>query len=145
MRTRMLFAEALRSLRASASTTLAATMTVLIGMFLLGLFIALGSWVVSWSDHVKKEVIVKVFFCTQMSCGYEASSAQINAVAAKLHADPQVKNFTFVSQEEALKRTVLVGHERSQRRAVVVRSHRREAPAAERRDASPPRREPPPR
>jgi cell division transport system permease protein len=100
----MLFAEALRSLRASASTTVAATMTVLIGMFLLGLFIALGSWVVSWSDHVKKEVIVKVFFCTQMSCGYEASSAQINAVAAKLHADPRVKTFTFVSQEEALKR-----------------------------------------
>ena len=37
-------------------------MTVLIGMFLLGLFIALGSWVVSWTDHVKKEVVVKVFF-----------------------------------------------------------------------------------
>ena len=100
----MLLAEALRSLRASASTTLAATMTVLIGMFLLGLFIALGTWVVSWSNHVKKEVIVKVFFCTPGSCGYEASTPQINAVAAKLRADPHVKNFTFVSQEEALKR-----------------------------------------
>jgi cell division transport system permease protein len=100
----MLFAEALRSLRASASTTLAATMTVLIGMFLLGLFIALGSWVVSWSDHVKKEVVVRVFFCTRMSCGYDATTPQINAVAAKLRADPRVKDFTFVSREEALKR-----------------------------------------
>ncbi|HEX6699740.1 MAG TPA: permease-like cell division protein FtsX [Gaiellaceae bacterium] len=100
----MLFAEAFRSLRASASTTLAATMTVLIGMFLLGLFIALGTWVVSWSDHVKKEVIVKVYFCTPMSCGYEATPAQINAVAAKLNADPHVKTFDFVSEQEALKR-----------------------------------------
>jgi cell division transport system permease protein len=100
----MLFAEALRSLRASASTTLAATMTVLIGMFLLGLFIALGSWVVSWSDHVKKEVVVRVFFCTRMSCGYDASTQQINAVATKLRADPHVKDFSFVSRDEALKR-----------------------------------------
>jgi cell division transport system permease protein len=100
----MLFAEALRSIRASASTTLAATMTVLIGMFLLGLFIALGTWVVSWSNHVKKEVIVRVFFCTRMSCGYEASNAQINAVKRKLDNDPNVKSYTFVSQQEALKR-----------------------------------------
>ena len=37
-------------------------MTVLIGMFLLGLFIALGTWVLSWSDHVKNELQVKVYF-----------------------------------------------------------------------------------
>ena len=98
MRARMLVSEALRSLRASASTTLAATMTVLIGMFLLGLLIALGTWVVSWSHHVKKEVIVKVYF-TQ-----DASAKQINAVAAKLDRDPRVKKYTFVSKEEALAR-----------------------------------------
>jgi len=94
----MLVSEALRSLRASASTTLAATMTVLIGMFLLGLLIALGTWVVSWSAHVKKEVIVKVYF-TQ-----DASAKQINAVAAKLDQDPRVKKYTFVSKDEALAR-----------------------------------------
>jgi cell division transport system permease protein len=98
MRARMLVSEALRSLRASASTTLAATMTVLIGMFLLGVLIALGTWVVSWSHHVKKEVIVKVYF-TQ-----DASAKQINAVAAKLDRDPRVKKYTFVSKEEALAR-----------------------------------------
>jgi cell division transport system permease protein len=94
----MLVSEALRSLRASASTTLAATMTVLIGMFLLGVLIALGTWVVSWSHHVKKEVIVKVYF-TQ-----DASAKQINAVAAKLDRDPRVEKYTFVSKEEALAR-----------------------------------------
>jgi cell division transport system permease protein len=100
----MLLAEALRSIRASASTTLAATMTVLIGMFLLGLLIALGSWVVAWSEDVKKEVIVKVFFCTQETCGREATAAQINTVASRLEADPRVRDVTFVSKEEALTR-----------------------------------------
>ena len=56
MRLRLVFSEALGSLGANLSTTVAATMTVLIGMFLLGLFIALGTWVLSWSDHVKKEL-----------------------------------------------------------------------------------------
>ena len=102
MRAQMLVSEALRSLRASASTTLAATMTVLIGMFLLGMLIGLGSWVVSWSDHVKKEVIVKVFFCVDTTCGREATAAEINAVAAKLQSDPRVKNVKFVSRAEAL-------------------------------------------
>jgi cell division transport system permease protein len=77
---------------------------VLIGMFLLGLLIALGSWVVSWSENVKKEVVVKVFFCTPDTCGQEASPAQINAVRAKLEGDPRVRRVTFVSKDEALAR-----------------------------------------
>jgi len=85
-------------LGANLSTTIAATMTVLIGMFLLGLFIALGSWVVSWSDHVKRELLVKVFYAQT------AKEAQINDVRAQLDADPRVKSVTFVSAEEALDR-----------------------------------------
>ena len=42
-RFKLLVSEAWRSLGANLSTTVAATMTVLIGMFLLGLFIALGT------------------------------------------------------------------------------------------------------
>jgi cell division transport system permease protein len=72
-------------------------MTVLIGMFLLGLFIALGSWVVSWTDHVKKEVLVKVFF------ERDAGEAQINAVKAKLTAMPEVTKIVYVSPDDALK------------------------------------------
>ena len=44
-RLRLVVAEAFRSLGANLSTTIAATMTVLIGMFLLGLFVLLGTWV----------------------------------------------------------------------------------------------------
>jgi cell division transport system permease protein len=102
-RFKLLFSEAIRSLGANLSTTIAATMTVLIGMFLLGLFIALGTWVVSWSNHVKKELLVKVYFCTTVSCGKEATPTQMNAVRAKLLTNPHVKSLTFVSKEDAFK------------------------------------------
>ena len=59
---KLVVSEAFRSIGSNISTSFAATMTVLIGMFLLGLLIALGSWVVSWSDHVKDQLEVKVFF-----------------------------------------------------------------------------------
>ena len=99
MRLRLLLSESLRSLTANLSTTVAATMTVLIGMFLLGLFIALGTWVVSWSNHVKKEVIVKVYFAPG------ASDSQIRSVNTTLDAEPRfVKQVAFVSKEEALTR-----------------------------------------
>ena len=58
----MLFSEAWASIRMNLSTTFAATMTVLIGMCLLGLFIALGTWVLSWSNHVQRELQVHVYF-----------------------------------------------------------------------------------
>jgi len=99
VRLRLLFSESLRSLTASLSTTVAATMTVLIGMFLLGLFLALGSWVVSWSNHVKKEVIVKVYFAPG------ATDGQIRTVSSTLDDESRfVKDVQFVSKEEALQR-----------------------------------------
>jgi cell division transport system permease protein len=88
--------EAVRSIGANISTTVAATMTVLIGMFLLGLFIALFSWVNSWTDHVRKDVLVKVFFVQ------DANSKQINAVQSKLLTFPETKTAVFISKEAAL-------------------------------------------
>lgn len=100
MRTKLFFAEALRSIGANLSTTVAATMTVLIGMFLLGLFIALFSWVNSWTDHVRKDVQVKVFFVQQP----DASQAEINAVRAQLLSFPETKKVVFISKADALAR-----------------------------------------
>ena len=108
MRFRIILAEAWRSLVSNVSTTVAATMTVLIGMFLLGLFIALGSWVVSWSNHVKRDVQVKVFFCTEHTCDAEVKDSEIDKVRIWLEKDPRIKDtpaaITFVSKEEALER-----------------------------------------
>ncbi len=104
MRLKLLFSESVRSLGANLSTTIAATMTVLIGMFLLGLFIALGSWAQAFGDHQKEKLLVKVYFCTESTCKQEASDQQINAVRAKLDSDPLVKNVVWVSKAEALDR-----------------------------------------
>jgi cell division transport system permease protein len=101
-RVRLIVSESLRSLGANLSTTLAATVTVLIGMFLLGLFIAFGTWVVSWSDHVKRELVVHVYYCTDDTCAKEASSAQMNEAARIAGASPLVKNVQFVSKRDAL-------------------------------------------
>jgi cell division transport system permease protein len=101
-RLKLIFTESLRSLGANASTTLAATVTVLIGMFLLGLFIAFGTWVVSWSNHVKKELVVHVYYCTTDTCAKEATQQQMDQVANSATASPLVKKIEFVSKQDAL-------------------------------------------
>jgi cell division transport system permease protein len=98
MRLRMLLGEAVRSLGANVSTTFAATMTVLIGMFLLGLFIAFATYAHSWSDHVKKELVVKVFF------NRDTPAAHVEAVRVKLESDGRVKRIEFISAAEGLRR-----------------------------------------
>jgi cell division transport system permease protein len=101
-RFKLIVTESLRSLGANVSTTLAATVTVLIGMFLLGLFIAFGSWVVSWSNHVKKELVVHVYYCTNDTCAKEATTKQMNSIANLASQSPLVKRVIPVSKEQAL-------------------------------------------
>jgi cell division transport system permease protein len=99
VRAKLFVGEAIRSIGANLSTTVAATMTVLIGMFLLGLFIALGSWVLSWTNQVEEGVVVKVFF------EQDASPQQVNAVKLTLtEMDDLVpaNGIKFVSKEDAI-------------------------------------------
>ena len=99
VRTKLFVGEAIRSIGANLSTTVAATMTVLIGMFLLGLFIALGSWVLSWTNRVEEGVVVKVFF------EQGASPQQLNAVRLTLTEMDDVippNGIKFVSKEDAI-------------------------------------------
>ena len=102
MRFRVVVAEAWRSLTASLSTTLAAALTVLIGMFLVGLLIAFWTFADSWSNKQKEKLVVKVFFCTRDTCEQEATASQINVVRAKLDSDSRVKSDQFVAKSEAL-------------------------------------------
>jgi cell division transport system permease protein len=96
-RFKLLMSEAFRSIGANKSTTLAAAVTVLVGMFLLGVFIGLGTWLVSWSDSKKKELAVHTFIRD------EASSKQVNELRVFLESDPRVKSAVFISKEQALK------------------------------------------
>ena len=97
-RIRVVFAEALRSIGANVSTTVASALSVLIGMFLIGVFIGLGTWLVSWSDEKKKELAVHVFIADS------ATSKQINGLRVHLESDPRVKpgGITFCSKDCAL-------------------------------------------
>lgn len=100
-RFRMVIGEAFRSLRASMSTTVAASMTVLVAMLVLGTTIGLGTWLLSYSDHIKKQLVVTVYFKTAPP----ETAAQINAITKKF--DPRVNELvskiTFVSKKQALK------------------------------------------
>src|SRR5207253_2069723 len=95
-RTKLLLSEAVRSLGANVSTTAAATMTVLIGMFLLGFLIGLATWGISLGDHYKRQLEVKVYF------DRNATQSQINAVRTRLRSDSQVKSVAFISAEKGL-------------------------------------------
>ncbi len=97
-RFKLLLSEAVRSLFANVSTTAAATMTVLIGMFLLGFLIGLSTWAFSLSNHYKHELVVKVYF----NHGVADNGKEVNGVQAKLAANPLVKSVTPVTAEEGL-------------------------------------------
>jgi cell division transport system permease protein len=97
-RIRTLFAEALRSIGANVSTTVASALSVLIGMFLIGVFIGLGTWLVSWSDDKKRELAVHVFIADA------ATTKQIDELRVLLESDDRVKpgGLTFISKAKAL-------------------------------------------
>ena len=97
-RIRVVFAEALRSIGANVSTTVASALSVLIGMFLIGVFIGLGTWLVSWSDDKKRELAVHVFIADT------ATKKEINGLRIHLESDKRVKpgGITFITKDRAL-------------------------------------------
>ena len=98
-RLRMIVGEAWRSITASMSTTVAATMTVLVAMLVLGTTIGLGTWVLSYSDHLKQQLLVKVYFKN------DRTVQQINTIGRRFDpkVNPLVQKLTFVPKEEALR------------------------------------------
>jgi cell division transport system permease protein len=94
--------EALRSVTANLSTTFAATATILIGMFLVGVLIAFGTFARSWSEDKKSELLVEVFYCTESTCDQAATPQQINAVRRRLVSSDLVRDVDFIPKTEAL-------------------------------------------
>jgi cell division transport system permease protein len=74
-------------------------MTVLVAMLVLGTTIGLGTWVLSYSDHLKQQLLVKVYFKN------DRTVQQINTIGRRFDpkANPLVQKLTFVPKEEALK------------------------------------------
>ena len=100
MRLRFFVAEALRSIRANAAVSVAATVTVLIAVFILGAFIPSFLYVQSTVDSQKSRLDIDVYLADS------ATVSQVNGIKtqlAVLQDGGDVASFTYVSPEEGLK------------------------------------------
>jgi len=97
-RLRLVFSEAFRSIGANLATTFASVVSVLIGMVLIGVFVGIGTWLVSWSDDKKRELAVHVYV------NEAATPKQIDQLRVVLESDERVKpgGITFITKAEAL-------------------------------------------
>ena len=96
----MFFREALRSIRANAAISVAATVTALIAVFILGAFIPSFMYVRSAVSAQTSKVDVDVYISDT------ASVKQVNTLRDKigtLKTDGQVAEFTYVSKDDALR------------------------------------------
>ncbi len=100
MRIGMFFREALRSIRATAAISVAATVTALIAVFILGAFIPSFMYVRSAVDAQTAKVDVDVYIADT------ATVPQVNALREKLdglRTDGTVAAVTYVSKDDALR------------------------------------------
>ena len=100
MRPRFFLAEAFRSIRANAAVSVAATVTVLIAVFILGAFIPSFLYVQSTVDSQKQKVDIDVFISDS------ATVPQVEGLRTQLAAlqnQGQIRSFTYVSKDDALK------------------------------------------
>jgi cell division transport system permease protein len=96
---RFFLAEALRSIRANAAVSIAATVTVLIAVFILGAFIPSFLYVQSTVDSQKERVDINVFISDA------ATVPQVEGLRSQLTALQEqgpIESFTYISKDEAL-------------------------------------------
>ena len=98
LRLRFFVGEALSSLRNNFATTLAATTTVLIVLFWLGVFVALGSYMYSKLEQVRQDVKVSVYLADN------ATARQVGDLQQRLRVNPAVARIEFLSKRDALRR-----------------------------------------
>ena len=99
MSPKFFLAEAFRSIRANAAVSVAATVTVLIAVFILGVFIPSFLYVQSTVDSQKDKVDIDAFISDS------ATVPQVEGLRTQLVAlqgQGQVKSFTYVSKDDAL-------------------------------------------
>ena len=99
MRWRFFFWEALASIRSNAATTVAATVTVLIVTFLLGIFVTTAWWVYHYAVGVRNEVTVKLY----LPPAYATDTAKRGLLANQVKQLPYVSSFHYVSPSAAAK------------------------------------------
>ncbi|MFN8110654.1 MAG: permease-like cell division protein FtsX [Thermoleophilia bacterium] len=99
MRPGFFLREAWRSIRANAAISAAATVTVMIAVFILGAFIPSYLYVQSTVDNQKDKLDLKVFISK------DATAQQLQGVSNRLVAlenEGLVKDFTYLTADQAL-------------------------------------------
>jgi cell division transport system permease protein len=99
VRPRFFLAEAIRSIRANVAVSIAATVTVLIAVFILGAFIPSFLYVQSTVDSQKDRVDVRAYLSDS------AKVAQVNDLQnrlVELQRQGQVEEFSYLNKDEAL-------------------------------------------
>src|SRR5664279_1241891 len=93
-------AEAIRALRNNLATTVAATVTVLIVLYFLGVFVLFGTYLYAKVDKERSGVRVTVYLDKR------ASDQQVAAIGARLRQNPDVKPnaVEYISKAEAWQR-----------------------------------------
>jgi cell division transport system permease protein len=99
VRPRFFLAEAIRSIRANVAVSIAATVTVLIAVFILGAFIPSFLYVQSSVDSQKERVDIRAYISDS------AKVAQVNKLQDELVVLQQqglVREFTYINKDQAL-------------------------------------------
>ncbi len=89
--------EALRALRRNGAPTLAAVVTTVVTVILLGVLIPIFQTTQAKSDQIRSELNI------QFGLYDDATPAEIAATKTKIEAVPHVDQVTFISKAEALK------------------------------------------
>jgi cell division transport system permease protein len=100
MRPRFFLAEAFRSIRANVAVSIAATVTVLIAVFILGAFIPSFLYVQSSVDSQKARVDIRAYISDS------AKVAQVNGLQnelVQLQQQGTVKSFVYINKDQALR------------------------------------------
>jgi cell division transport system permease protein len=88
--------EALRALRRNGAPTLAAVITTVVTVVLLGMLIPIFQTAQGKSDEIRSELNV------QFALFEDATKAETNALGKELEAIPHVAQVTYITKEEAL-------------------------------------------
>ena len=97
MNVRFFIVEAVRSMRTNIAISVAAIVTVLLTVFILGAFIPSFLYVQSTLNAEKSRVDIKAYLRN------DATVDEVNAFQAKIRTTPHVSDVKYVSQDDALR------------------------------------------
>jgi cell division transport system permease protein len=101
MRLSFFFREAIRSIRANAAISVAAVVTVMIAVFILGTFIPSYLYVQSTVNQEKARLDIQVYVADAATT---PQVSQLQGAITNLQDHGQIKSYSFISKQQALQK-----------------------------------------